>query len=83
MKHLIPAVAITNRSTGESRDLAIDVHASGEVAYVRACPLANHRAREPRFGDNLYLGDGTYEVSVSVGEETAIYDSVVVMTTGA
>ena len=82
-KDLAPAVAITDTSTGESRELAVDVHDSGEVPYVRACLLSDHRATEPHFGDNLYLRDGTYAVSVGVGEETAVFENVVVMASGA
>ena len=78
-----PAVAITDRATEESRELALDVQASREVPYMRACLLSNHRVSEPHFGDNLYLRDGTYAVSVSVGEETAVSEDVVVMATVA
>ena len=66
---LIPTVMITDRATGDSRELAINAHPSGEIPYVTACLLANHRVREPHFGDNLYLGDGTYTVTVGVGDE--------------
>ena len=49
---------------------------------MRACLLTNHRASEPHFGDNLYLRDGTYAVSVSVGEEAAVAEGVVVTASG-
>jgi hypothetical protein len=83
VKDLVPIVAIKDRSTDESRELGVEAHASGEVPYMRACLLTKHRAKEPHFGDNLYLRDGTYAISVSVGEEAAVSENVVVTATGA
>ena len=70
VKSLIPAVRITDQATGASRELAATVHPSGEIPHVTACLLANHRVKEPHFGDNLYLANGKYNVTVSVGNET-------------
>ncbi len=70
VKNLIPTVRITDQATGASRELAINVHPSGEIPYVTACLLANHRVKEPHFGDNLFLSGGTYAVTVGVGNET-------------
>ena len=67
VKRLIPVVTITDPATGTSRG----------VPNVQACLLANHRVTEPHFGDNLYIVDGAYPVSVTVGEETAAFENVV------
>ncbi|MFQ5968114.1 MAG: hypothetical protein ACE5MI_10970 [Acidimicrobiia bacterium] len=74
IKDLVPTVGITDPATGTFREFAAEPHASGEIPYVTACLLTNHRVREPHFGDNLYLADGTYTVSVTVGDETAETD---------
>jgi hypothetical protein len=68
VKKLIPKVTITDQATGTARGLP----------DVQACLLANHRATEPHFGDNLYLSDGKYAVAVNVGNDTAVFENVVV-----
>ena len=70
-KDLTPIVNIADQGPGESRELAVDPHPSGEIPFVTACLLANHRVTEPHFGDNLYLPDGRYIVTVTVGNEIA------------
>lgn len=68
LKNLIPEVIITDPATGASRG----------IPNVQACLLANHRVTEPHFGDNLYISDGVYPVSVVVGGETGLFESVVI-----
>lgn len=79
---VIPTVRITDESAGTSRELANNVHASGEIPYVLACMTAKHRAAERHFGDNLYLSDGEYTVTVGVGNETAVMENIAVKTAG-
>ena len=74
VKNLVPTVIITDRATGDSREFAADLHSSGEIPYVTACLLTNHRVREPHFGDNLYLPDSECTVTVSVGDEKALFE---------
>ena len=72
-KDLVPTVRITEQSTGTTRQLA-DVHAAGTaqgVAYVLACMMSEHRVEARHFGDNLYLPDGIYTVTVEVDGESA------------
>ena len=68
LKNLIPEVTITDPATGASRG----------IPNVQACLLANHRVTEPHFGDNLNISDGAYAVSVIVGGETGLFESVVI-----
>ena len=73
VKSVIPVVRIKNQATGASRGLA----------NVKACLTSRHRETEPHFGDNMYLLDGTYTVTVSVGKETAIFRDLAVKGTGS
>lgn len=73
VKTVVPAVRITNQGSGTSRGLP----------NVKACLVSKHRETEPHFGDNLYLANGTYTVTVSVGKEIAIFRNLVVKGTGA
>ena len=82
IRKLVPAVTITDESTGESRQLAAKKHASGEVPYMEACRLTNHRNTVPHFGDNLYLPDGTYTITVGVGDDNVLFRNIVVVTAG-
>jgi len=68
VKSVVPIVTITNQATRTSRRLA----------NVEACLTAKHREIEPHYGDNLYLPDGTYTVTVGVGQETAVFRDVAV-----
>ena len=71
---MIPTVNITDQATGASRELA-DVQETGAslgVSFVSACLISKHREGEPHFGDNIYLPDGTYSITVAVGDETAV-----------
>ncbi|MBI4203181.1 MAG: hypothetical protein HY532_08735, partial [Chloroflexi bacterium] len=63
-----PIVTIADQARGIPRGLP----------DVRACLLANHRVTEPHFGDNLYLADGAYTITVGVGSETAVVEDVLV-----
>ena len=64
LKDLIPKVTITNQATGVSRGLP----------NVTACLESNHLEVEPHFGDNLYLPDGNYAVTVDLGADTAVFE---------
>lgn len=83
IKVVVPTVNITALATGDPKEFAVDLHPSREIPYVKACLLANHRVTEPHFGDNLYLGDGTYTVTVRLGDETAVFENVVMKAAGA
>ena len=61
LKNLIPTVTIIEQATGTSYGLP----------NVEACLRANHRVGEPHYGDNLYLPDGRYTLTINVGGETA------------
>jgi len=65
---MIPDVTINQQATELSRGLP----------NVEACLLANHRLTEPHFGDNLYLADGPYTITVAVGNETALFQEIVI-----
>jgi len=82
---MIPTVRITDQVTGSSRELATDqaTGSSQGVAFVMACSISKHRVIEPHFGDNLYLPDGEYTVTVGVGNETAIYENIAVKAAGS
>ena len=62
---VIPVVEITDQETGISRGLPT----------VTACLEGNHREIAPHFGDNLYLPDGKYTVTVEVGDEIASFET--------
>ena len=83
VKNLDPTVRITDLGTGGTRDIAVDRHPSGEVPYVTACLLANHRVTEPHFGDNLHLRDGTYTFAIGVGNETTVFENIDLKANGA
>jgi hypothetical protein len=72
VREMVARVSITDQATGTSRDL------SG----VMACMTLQHREIEPHFGDNLYLPDGTYTLTVAVSDETAVFEPVVVKGAG-
>ena len=82
-------VHIFNRSTGaEVKDLVPTVsvndqatRASHFLTNLMACRISKHRGTEPHFGDNVYLPDGTYTVTVVVAKETAVFKDVVLKTT--
>ena len=71
-----PAVRITDKATGASRELAgtQETGASQGVSFVTACLISKHREVQPHFGDNIFLPDGKYTVSVVVGNETAVIE---------
>ena len=74
MTDVIPTVRITNQATGASRELAgtQETGASQGVSFVTACLISKHRDVETHFGDNIYLPDGVYTFTVTVGGETAV-----------
>ena len=64
---IVPVVRVTNQATGASRQLA----------NMTACRVSRHLETEPHFGDNVYLPDGTYTITVAVGAETAVFRNLV------
>ena len=71
MTEVTPTVRIKDKATGTSRELPANAHATREVPYVLACMTSGHRESDRHFGDNLYLSDGRYTITVGVGDETA------------
>jgi hypothetical protein len=59
-----PTVEILGVGTGVSRGLP----------NVKACLESNHRATAPHFGDNLFLTEGAYKVTVEVEGEIAEFE---------
>ena len=76
MMSLIPVVKITNQATGVTRELPGDqeIGISDGVSFVTACLISGHRQIEPHFGDNIYLPDGKYTVTVDITGETASFE---------
>jgi hypothetical protein len=70
--NIFPEVKISDEKSGTSRGLGI----------LRCMPPNDHGAG-PHFGNNLYLPDGTYTVTVTVGKETAVFRGVVVKAAGS
>lgn len=70
MNRSVPRVVITDQQTTASR----------ELSNLTACRTARHRETAPHFGDNVYLPDGVYTVTVTVGTDTATFKSVTVKT---
>jgi hypothetical protein len=60
----IPTVSITDKATGTLRT----------VPNVLACMTLKHREIEPHFGDNLYMTDGSYTITVSIRDERTSFD---------
>lgn len=60
----IPTVSITDKTTGTLRT----------VPNVLACMTLKHREIEPHYGDNLYMTDGSYTVTVSIGDERTSFE---------
>lgn len=71
VKDVVPAVRVTDQATGASRVLT----------NLMACRTSNHRGTEPHFGDNVYLPDGRYTITVAVRLETAVFRDVVLKAT--
>ncbi len=67
VKDVIPTVKIKDQAKGTSRALA----------NVMACRVSRHREIEPHFGDNIYLPDGKYIITVGVGKEKAVFENLV------
>jgi hypothetical protein len=64
-----PVIRITDKSTGESRDLS---QVMGMYA-VQTGPSDFH------YGQNVWLPDGTYTVTAMIGPDTAVFRDVEVM----
>ena len=78
MTDITPTVTITDQATGTSRQFSANVHPSGEVPFVLACMTSKHRETERHFGDNLYLLDGKYTITIGIGNETSVHENIVV-----
>ncbi|MBI4329309.1 MAG: hypothetical protein HY685_05545 [Chloroflexi bacterium] len=72
VRDVVPQVTIADRATGSYRG----------VPSVMACMTLRHRDIAPHFGDNLFLVDGTYHVTVGVGSETVVIENVAVKAAG-
>lgn len=59
-----PAVRIENLTTGDVR----------EFSSVRECVPPNDHGAGPHYGDNLYLADGNYRVTIIVDNESASFE---------
>ena len=70
---ITPRVKLTDVETGVSREWAATQESGGSlgVAFVTACLISKHREVEPHFGDNIYLRDGAYAVTIGIEDETA------------
>ena len=79
---VIPVVSITNQATGVSREMETGAF-SRVHANVMAWMVSKHRVSNPHFGDNLYLADGTYTISVGIGDETVDVDNIDVRAPGS
>jgi hypothetical protein len=64
----VPTITITNQATGSSRQVS-PVHAMYDVAVGQS---------DLHFGNNVYLPDGTYTVTVAVGGETAQFKDLTI-----
>ena len=84
MTGVMPVVTITDQATGASRELAEgqEAGASRGTSFVTACLISKHREVQPHFGDNLYLPDGSYTITVGIGNETAVFEGIDVETAG-
>jgi len=67
-KSPVPKITITDRKTGRSKALQA----------VTAMHDVTEGQGDPRFGDNVYLADGMYRITVSVGGERAVFKKVAV-----
>jgi len=64
--NIMPTISIANEGTGETRTL-------GDVVPMYGMPAG---PSDLHFGNNAYLPDGTYTVTVGVGQETAVFAHV-------
>lgn len=63
-----PAITIRNLASGETR----------EFRDVRECVPPDDHGAGPHYGDNLHLPDGRYSITVTVGEESVVFEDIVV-----
>lgn len=75
------------RSGAEIKDVVPIVKISGpdgssrQLSNITACRVTKHRETEPHFGDNIYLPNAAYTITVSVGQESAVFRNVALKTT--
>jgi hypothetical protein len=65
IKDVVPIVKVTAPDSS-----------SRQLSNITACRVTRHRETEPHFGDNVYLPNGTYTITVTVGIETAVFRNV-------
>lgn len=63
---VMPNISITNEGTGETRTL-------DDVVAMYGMPAGQS---DLHFGNNVYLPDGTYTITVGVGQESALFSHV-------
>ena len=77
----------SRRSGAEVKDVVPIVKVMGpdggsrQLSNITACRVSKHRETEPHFGDNVYLPDGTYTITVTVGTETSAFSIVALKAT--
>lgn len=64
LEDALPTVKIKNATTGASREL---------TNVIKCFPPFDHGAG-PHYGNNLYLPDGKYSITVAVGNESVSFD---------
>ena len=65
IKDVVPIVKITGPD-GSSRQLS----------NITACRVSKHRETELHFGDNIYLPEATYTITVKVRRESAVFRNI-------
>ena len=67
-----PTVKITDQGTGASR----------EYTNVRECLPPNDHGAGHHYGNNHYLSEGPYTITLGVGTDTAVFQNIVVKAAG-
>lgn len=70
VKDKVPTMLITNEATGATRTLA-----SGNIMAMYGLDIGTS---DFHFGNNMYLPDGTYMISVTLGGQTAVFHHVAI-----
>ena len=64
--------------TDETRGTARVIQTEPQSAFLLACVVAIHLLDDGHFGDNFYLPEGVYKFTALVGEDSAVFENVVV-----
>lgn len=72
VSNLVPTITLTNQMTNQSRQLSSAMPMYG----------VKEGMSDLHFGNNLYLPDGSYTITVMVGSEQAVFKNVAVSTAG-